>query len=467
MLRNLFVCSAFFIGMSSLTAAEAPLQVGFAEVDVSPKIDPNKPVYMAGFGQNRLATKVHDPIMVRAIVLNDGKQTVAIASVDVVGLFFPVVERIRAKLKGFDHVMVSSTHNHEGPDTLGLWGPNRFKSGVDAEYLNFVEAGVVKAINNAKATLADANSQIGTATGPELLRDSRIPEIKHDEIVCLRFHSPRDQTKPIGLVVEWNVHPELLSDRNTEVSADHVGYTVKYLQDKYKCPVVYLTGTVGGLMTNLGVKILDDDGKEMPNGTFEKTEKYGIKVGELAAKAIDAAKPLSLTPFEIRTQKILVPVENGLYRIAGQMNIFEREMYAWTGTPTPKEIVVENNASKPVGIQTEIGYWKLGELEIAAIPGEIYPELVLGKYHDQADPGADFPDAKLEPAIYTQLKAKHKMIVGLANDEIGYIIPKRQWDEKPPFCYGLKKSQYGEINSSGPDVAPVLCEAFEKLVRGK
>ena len=25
------------------------------------------------------------------------------------------------------------------------------------------------------------------------------------------------------------------------------------------------------------------------------------------------------------------------------------------------------------------------------------------------------------------------MIIGLANDELGYIIPKRQWDEKPPF----------------------------------
>lgn len=50
-------------------------------------------------------------------------------------------------------------------------------------------------------------------------------------------------------------------------------------------------------------------------------------------------------------------------------------------------------------------------------------------------------------------KSKYRLLMGLANDEIGYIIPKRQWDEKPPFCYGLKKSQYGEINSLGPDTA--------------
>ncbi len=64
------------------------------------------------------------------------------------------------------------------------------------------------------------------------------------------------------------------------------------------------------------------------------------------------------------------------------------------------------------------------------------------------------------------LKATHKMIVGRANDEIGYIIPKRQWDEKKPFCYGLTKAQYGEINSCGPDVAAVLCGEFKKLASG-
>ena len=118
-------------------------------------------------------------------------------------------------------------------------------------------------------------------------------------------------------------------------------------------------------------------------------------------------------------------------------------------------------------IRSEVGYLKLGELEVAAIPGEIYPELVLGKVQDPADPAADFPDAPIEPSIYGQLKAAHRMIVGLANDELGYIIPKRQWDEKPPFCYGRKKAQYGEGNSLGPETAPLLCGAFRELVAGK
>jgi hypothetical protein len=59
------------------------------------------------------------------------------------------------------------------------------------------------------------------------------------------------------------------------------------------------------------------------------------------------------------------------------------------------------------------------------------------------------------------------MLIGLGNDELGYFIPKRQWDEKPPYCYGLKKPPYGEINSVGPEAAPVICGVFRNLVNKK
>ena len=56
------------------------------------------------------------------------------------------------------------------------------------------------------------------------------------------------------------------------------------------------------------------------------------------------------------------------------------------------------------------------------------------------------------------------LLIGLANDELGYIIPKRQWDHAPPFAYGRKKSQYGEENSCGPMMAGVLMGALEHRV---
>jgi hypothetical protein len=220
-----------------------------------------------------------------------------------------------------------------------------------------------------------------------------------------------------------------------------------------------LTGTVGGLMTSLHVEVRSPEGKELSDGTFEKTDRYGQLLAEAASKALQQARPLELTPLQVKTCEVDLPVENKLYQLAKQLGVLDREIYP---RPSPSE-----KGKQQECIRTEVGWLRLGELDIAAIPREIYPELVLDKVVDPPEVGADFPDAPIEPALYKQLKGPYRMLIGLANDEIGYVLPKRQWDEKPPFCYGLKKAPYGEINSLGPDTAPLLCKAFQELVQGK
>jgi hypothetical protein len=450
-----------------LVAAEkpaAPLRVGFGEVEITPKVGGDKTVFVAGFGNNRKATGVHDPLMARAVVFQHGSQRVGIVSLDLVGFFHPNVARVRKELPGFTYVLVTSTHNHEGPDTLGLWGPTPLQSGVDPDYIAFVEKQAVVAVKAADAALTPTTARIGSVKAPELLHDGREPYVKHDDLVVLEF---RDGDKTTGLVVQWNCHPETLASKNTLISADYVGYTVKHLKDKYRCPVVYLTGTVGGLMTSLKVEIKDTTGKSLADGTYEKTERYGVLLGEAAERALKAAKPIDLTPLEVRSRPVFLPIDNKLYVAARQFGVFEREGFLWEGSSEKAAPVKDPGPDKRLCLRTEVAYLRLGELEVAAIPGEIYPELVLSKVQDPVDPGADFPDAPIEPGIYAQMRGPHRMIVGLANDEIGYIIPKRQWDEKPPFCYGRKTAQYGEVNSLGPDTAPLLCEAFKKLAAGK
>ena len=441
---------------------DAELRVGFAEADITPKVGADKPVYIAGFGKNRKATGVHDPLMARTVVLHDGTKKVAIVSVDLIGFFLPSVERVRKALPGFDYVLVTSTHNHEGPDTIGLWGATPLQSGVDPAYLTFVEKQIVTAVKAADATLQPAAARIGTIKAPELLNDSRLPIVKHDDLVALEF---RAGEKVAGLVVQWNCHPETLASKNTLVSADFVGYTVGHLNKKYGCPVVYLSGTVGGLMSSLKVEVKDAAGKALADGTYEKTGRYGALLGEAVERSLKDAKAIKLTPLEVRSRPIFLPIDNQLYLVARQFGIFDREAFLWSGNSEKAEPAKTPPPGKRLCLRTEIALGRFGELELAIIPGEIYPELVLGKVQDPPDPGADYPDAPIEPSIYGQMRGRHRMLIGLANDELGYIIPKRQWDEKPPFCYGRKEAQYGEINSLGPDTAPLLCEAFKKLAK--
>jgi hypothetical protein len=462
------------IGLSAVAADHSPLtthhspltnlQAGFAETDITPKLD-GKPVYMAGFGQDRKAKGVHDPLKARAVVLKDSKSKLALVSIDVVGFFHTNVSRVRQQLGGFTYVLVSSTHNHEGPDTLGLWGPNPFTSGVDPAYMKRVEEQIVKAVRDADGAAKLVTARLGTAKAPELLHDGREPYIKHDELVAIDFLD--GDGKSAGMVVQWNCHPETLSDKNTQISADFVGATVKYLAEAHHCPVVYLTGTVGGLMTSLHVEVKDDKGRALADGTWEKTERYGQLVGKLVDRALTGAKPVELTPISARSRQFFMPLDNKLYLLARQLGVLERQAYLWTGDPYKAEPADAKERDKPLCMRTEVAWLRLGDLDVAAIPGEIYPELVLDKVQDPPDPGADFPKAPIEPAIYKQLRGPHRMLIGLANDEIGYIIPKRQWDVEPPFCYGRKKPQYGEQNSVGPETAPLVCKAFKQLVQEK
>lgn len=444
------------------------LKVGFGEADITPNVDPKgKPVYLAGFGTNRKATGVHDKLFARAVVLDDATTRVAVVSVDVVGLSLEVVERCRKRLPGYRTVVLTSTHNHEGPDTIGLWGPSPLQSGVDADYMAFLEKQVVKAVKDAEAALAPATARIGSVAVPELLHDGRLPKVLHDDLVALHFRDAKGG-KSAGIVVQWHCHPETLGDKNKLVSADYVGYTVEHLRKRYGCPVVYLTGTVGGLMTSLHVPVKSATGEDLKDGTYEKTARYGELLGQAVEKALAKEKPLALTPIAAKTREVYLPLANPLYVAAAQVGVLKRQTYAWTGDPKAAALVKDiEDPKKPYAIRTELAHLRLGDLDVACIPGEIYPELVLGKVVEKAEPGADYPDAPAEPAIFAQLKGPHRMLIGLANDEIGYIIPKRQWDQKPPYAYGRKTSQYGEINSLGVETAPLLCAAFKELVAGK
>ena len=103
---------------------------------------------------------------------------------------------------------------------------------------------------------------------------------------------------------------------------------------------------------------------------------------------------------------VFLPMDNPFYRLGWSLGVLDRQAYRWTGVQRGREPVQDRaSAQGKLCVCDGDGYLRLGDLETAAIPGEIYPELVLGKVQTPADPGADFPDAPAEPSIYGQLKA--------------------------------------------------------------
>ena len=177
----------------------------------------------------------------------------------------------------------------------------------------------------------------------------------------------------------------------------------------------------------------------------------GERVADLAADAARTAKPVRIDKVEFAERIITIPVTNRGFEMAAQADLYKgRKKTTADGATTTSVGLIRMSAGDPV-------------LAIALIPGEMYPELSVGGVERYA--GADFPDAPIETPIKSMLHAPFKMLIGLADDEIGYIIPKVEWDEKPPYLQGAKKAWYGEENSVGPDAAARIATAIHELAQ--
>ncbi|MCL5005876.1 MAG: neutral/alkaline non-lysosomal ceramidase N-terminal domain-containing protein [Acidobacteria bacterium] len=486
------------------------LRAGAAKTSITPDVHAGK-VYMAGFDSDRVATGIHDNLYARCLAIGTGQKTLVVCAADLIGLFHPDVLKVRSKvesqLPAVTRVIVTSTHDHEGPDTLGLWGPGPLKSGVNPQYLNWVvdriAATAIRAVNSmqeASMTLARDHSPLLNL----LQDDSRPPYVKDPYLFLMRFTSAATG-KPIATLINWSDHPEVLASKNTLITADYPHWLCRYVEEHEGGTAVFVNGSVGGLLSALGnqVSLLDPEtGQVATDGTWEKARLVGNTVGEVAVRALRReGHRASVDRMVIRHAEIDIPLSNKLFRLDEGMGVLGQSRPVYTNGKLDPAIaekplsfltqLIESyggGAAEAAGIEKQLGGLKTVKYatgrdirsevdyiqfldgrqvvaEIATIPGEIYPELVNGGITRY--PGADFPDARFEPILRPHLKSQYQFIFGLANDEIGYIIPRAEWDNRPPWLKNRSHRWYGEINSVGPDAAGMVTGALVKLIDEK
>lgn len=443
--------------LAATSAAPAQLRAGAARRTITPDLDKHGPVYLAGFGLNRRATGIHDDLWARCLALEAGGRRLALCGVDSIGLFYEDVEKIRSvvrsQLGSPADVVVASSHDHQAPDTMGLWGPSLGVSGLNEAYNAFLIERTAEAALAALRSLRPALVRLARFHSPELdafIHDNRPPVVHDAELVVLS--ASEQGGSPIGTLVNWANHPEALGSKNTLVTADYPAYLYARLEELSGGVAVFINGAIGGMQSPLGAKVRDPaTGAEVADGTFRKAELIGRRVAELAAQAVRHSGPATINRIEYREQLISIPVTNAAFQKAAAAGVFKgrKPIHAEANTTTPVGCIRLSRGRRPV-------------LEIALVPGELYPELSVGGVERYA--GADFPDAPAEAPIKTLMRAPYRMLFGLANDEIGYIIPKAEWDEKEPWLRNSPRRWYGEVNSVGPDAAPRIVAALQQLL---
>ncbi len=474
-----------------ITGKPSVLSAGFAAVPITPEVpdkwvdknndqkyDPKDgdtfidgngngvfdPVWIAGFSNNKPANGIHDDTWASTMVVEDGQTRIAIVVLDAIGFMNDDIIDVRHMIPadaGVTYTIVTSTHTHEGPDLLGLWGKTPFRSGINKEYMKYVKTQIVKSVLTAVKNKRPARLEISQdLTGAiPLVKDTRAP-IVFDSGLRLIKAIDKENGKTLGSLIAWADHAETLWSKNLLITSDFCHYVREavekgvYNGDSLMKPgiggvAVYINGAVGGLMTTHPSLTIKDPftGKEFKEPTYEKAEAQGKQLGLLSLNAMD--KPtdvIDTAGITLLVKTIFLPIQNPMFRLATAFGVLDRGTTGW------------------MKMRTELSVFKIGPLSFTTIPGEAYPEVINGGI--EAPDGQDFKIQPVEvPSVREMMNGKYKFVFGLANDEIGYIIPKSQWDEVAPFTYNRKDSPYGEENSMGTETAPFLHDNLKVMLK--
>jgi hypothetical protein len=425
------------------------------------------PVWIGGFGSERPALGVHDDLWARVLVLEKGKTRIAIASLDNVGMMhdhcLQYADGAEEAGLNLDQLIISTTHDHEAPDTMGLWGPAP-ETGRNEEHMAWMREQTLLALEEAVENLEPVRIRGGVGKTEGLTNDSRDPQVKHEQVTALRFDKT-DDSGTVAVVVHWSNHPETMGGRNQQITADFPDSLVSTLEEAVPGAVgIFWQGMVGGLMNPMGVDVYDQQGNLLENYTFEKSFRLGEIVAETALEALENGEDITADGrLEFRRRFFFVPVDNTEIAMAALARMIWRTPYDEHGV----EREVDEIMVIDMHLRTQVTVINLGEAQIATVPGELYPELALvgpngeALTQDPLDPNADFYPTPCEEPIYRFMReTPYRIILGLANDEVGYIIPKCQWDAYEPWTNGETESPYGEAVSPGPEMAPILTQVL-------
>jgi len=502
------------LSAGSVAANNGDLLVGTCKRDITPispslqaayeaafggpaPVNHTDPVFMAGFGNDRQATGYHDRLWARGVVIDGRGGRIALVALDLVGYFVSEVEIIRGMLSadaGIDYLIVHSTHQHEGPDTLGLWGPDELTTGIDYGYLDFVNASVAACVEEAVTNLQQARVKYATTdsvglslgldaeddgfgvgdgkvlAGDELLAPATDGRIVDPRLTVMQLTGRGSPFEVLATLVNFGSHPESMGSGNTLITSDFPHYVRERIEAEYGGMAIWVSGDLGVLQGPLDIDVLDPDtGMPAPRRSFRFAEVHGTQLAERVIAAIDTKKPGHPAP-EIRfatESPVAIRMDNPFFRLFIAIGVLDARRTLFTGGEPDTSVGFPfpppfDGIPQALGddLHTEVGALRIGDASFAVVPGELDPQ--IGELYRAQMAGAE-----------------HTFIIGLGNDEIGYQLPADKWDDSCHTCFPFVLAGFPAlcpvqpidcntvfINNIGQDVDPSVSGALLPLLDG-
>jgi neutral ceramidase len=405
------------------------IRAGVAKSEITPPVG----VRMGGFATRALpALAVHDPLWVRALVLDDGERRAALAALDVLGLSSELVAQVREKAASAvgippDGLLLAATHTHSGPAWV-----EKSDSDAQRQYWDALPEKVVAALSAAAADLVPA--QVGAASGWSAVGINRREKLPGGNVELGRDHFARFDTElgvmrveasagaPLACVINYACHPVCLMSDNYLITADYPGFAVNHLEHA-------LAGDAMGLFFNGACGNVNPREAEqwfgmVTGGSFRIAERAGTNLAREAARVWAKAVPRDDATLSFARREIELPTnrerairlaERALREAEAQAAAPQTDLRPYVVTysePDPdrhRDRIARLQAEGDSPLESEIQAVAVGPAVLLAWPGEIFCD--LGLHVKESSP--------FSPTY----------VVGYANGYLGYVPTPEAFQE--------------------------------------
>lgn len=393
------------------------MDIGIWRMDITPPIS----VHLQGYLRGQPCDGILDPLFATALAIRDGEQVGVLVSLDLIGLPWTSVNRIRQSLQRQanlppEAVMLLCSHTHYAPAVVPLMP---LSDPPDENYVAMMERWVVTAALQALRHLRPCdrvrwgegmgslgiNRRLPTQSGitfapnPNGIVDRRLRVVAFDQT---------------ALLTHYICHPTTMAGQVRKVSADYVGAMRDTTERLLAATVLFAQGCCGQIRP----QFTDETGMRFRGATPEEMRKVGTELGLTAVKAWAQATAIKVQPLRFARRVIALPLSDlptrRELRQATQSNDRVTQLWARWWLRQLRQGVVT-----PQSVRVEVQVWRLGDLCIIALSGE--PMLELGW------------------AIENTFKPELVIVCGYANAiDVGYLCPRdavREGGYEPAISY--------------------------------
>ncbi len=305
-------------------------------------------------------------------------------------------------------ILIGSTHTHSAPDCYAYPDGKGGHTG-SLPYMEFVAQQVGAAINEALDRLQPAELRIasGDAKG-KIAYNYYAPDL-YDRAVCvLQMRATNGQ--PIGTMVNYAIHPEVMGSAQGILSPDLVGPLYERIEQTAGGIALFMNGAQGGMVTadNRNLDAPKDNLRAYWNDSrsWSECERIGRLLADESLRIIGSTPWQSSALLKNYWKEVRFPVEStDMWQVV-----------------TLSPLKYPHRADRT--ITARINLINLGGSQMLTIPGEALPN--IGLY------------------LKRKMQGEHKFLFGLTNDAFGYILTKVDFNSFERYRY-VSRVSLGEM----------------------